>query len=257
MINFFHSLSNEAIGLSIMFFGLLFSTAIPLFIRWKFDLNPNEHLAKGAEEGFKLFTSITLLLIAFSLVRVQGDHRNVEDLVSREAALMFKLNRSLAAFGGAHAIELQGDLKGYANAVVEDEWPLMAKNQRSEDASNVLTDLTQGIRLLDPKNPVQQMARAEIVTTLNQLSDVREARLSAARLTLPSYLWEALTVSVTLLIIFGWLQNPLPKMVAYVGGVTIGVALLLTLLIALEGLFVGESQVQPEAIIHILPSLGG
>jgi hypothetical protein len=132
----------------------------------------------------------------------------------------------------------------------------MAKNERSEQASNDLTDLTQGIRLLDPRNPVQQMARAEIVTTLNQLSDVREARLSASRLQLPSYLWQALSVSVILLIIFGWLQNPLPKMVAYVGGVTIGVSVLFTLVIALEGLFVGESRVTPEAIVHILPSLG-
>jgi hypothetical protein len=236
--------------------GLILSTGIPFYIRWKYDLNPDEHLAKGAEEGFKLFTSITLLLIAFSLVRVQGDHRNVEDLVSREAALMFKLNRSLAAFGGPQAQELQGDLKDYATAIVDDEWPLMAKGKRSEEASNTLIDLTQGIRLLDPRNPVQQMARAEIVTTLNQLSDVREARLSAVKLKLPSYLWQALTVSVLLLIVFGWLQNPLPKMVAYVGGVTIGVALLLTLVIALEGLFVGESQVNPEAIVSILPSLG-
>ncbi|QWE07932.1 DUF4239 domain-containing protein [Polynucleobacter ibericus] len=256
MIDYLHTLPNIAIGLSIMCVGLLLSTAIPCYIRWKYKLNPDEHLAKGAEEGFKLFTSITLLLIAFSLVRVQGDHRNVEDLVSREAALMFKLNRSLAAFGGANAAELQGDLKNYASAVVDDEWPLMAKNQRSEEASNLLTDLTQGIRLLDPKNSVQQMARAEIVTTLNQLSDVREARLSASRLQLPSYLWDALAVSVILLIIFGWLQNPLPKMVAYVGGVTIGVSVLFTLVIALEGLFVGESQVTPAAIIHVLPSLG-
>jgi hypothetical protein len=256
MINYLHALPNIVIGLGIMFTGLLLSTAIPCYIRWKYDLNPSEHLAKGAEEGFKLFTSITLLLIAFSLVRVQGDHRNVEDLVSREAALMFKLNRSLAAFGGLNATELQGDLTNYANAIVDDEWPLMAKNERSEQASNDLTDLTQGIRLLDPRNPVQQMARAEIVTTLNQLSDVREARLSASRLQLPSYLWQALSVSVILLIIFGWLQNPLPKMVAYVGGVTIGVSVLFTLVIALEGLFVGESRVTPEAIVHILPSLG-
>jgi hypothetical protein len=256
MIEYLHTLPNIVIGLIIMSVGLLFSTAIPFYVRWKYKLNPDEHLAKGAEEGFKLFTSITLLLIAFSLVRVQGDHRNVEDLVSREAALMFKLNRSLAAFGGPNAIELQGDLKNYADAVVEDEWPLMAKNARSDEASNVLTDLTQGIRLLDPKNPVQQMARAEIVTTLNQLSDVREARISAARLKLPHYLWDALAIAVTLLIVFGWLQNPLPKMAAYVGGVTIGVSVLFTLVFALEGLYVGESKVTPGAIIHILPSLG-
>lgn len=256
MINYLHTLPNIVIGVFITCMGLLISTALPLFIRWKYKLNPDEHLAKGAEEGFKLFTSITLLLIAFALVRVQGDHRNVEDLVSREAALMFKLNRSLAAFGGSHAVELQGDLKNYADAVVDDEWPLMAKNERSEQTSNVLTDLTQGIRLLDPKNPVQQMARAEIVTTLNQLSDVREARLSAARLQLPSYLSDALAISIALLVIFGWLQNPLPKMVAYVGGVTIGISVLFTLVIALESLFVGESRVTPDAIVHVLPSLG-
>ena len=256
MIDFLHTLPNVVIGLLLMTLGLTLSTAIPFYIRWKYNLNPNEHLAKGAEEGFKLFTSITLLLIAFSLVRVQGDHRNVEDLVSRESALIFKLNRSLAAFNGGHSAELQGDLKDYASSIVSDEWPLMSKGGRSEETSNLLIDLTQGVRLLDPKTPVQQMARAEIVTTLNQLSDVREARLSASRLHLPSYLWEALSVAIILLIGFGWLQNPLPKMVAYVGGVTIGVSVLLTLVISLEGLFVGESQVKPDAIVFVLPSLG-
>ena len=59
-----------------------------------------------------------------------------------------------------------------------------------------------------------------------------------------------------MLIGFGWLQNPLPKMAAYVGGVTTGLCVLLTLVIALEGLFVGESQVKPDAIMFILPSLG-
>ena len=87
MISYLHTLPNIVICLSMMCTGLLLSTIIPFYIRYKYKLNPEEHLAKGAEEGFKLFTSITLLLIAFSLVRVQGDHRNVEDLVSREAAL--------------------------------------------------------------------------------------------------------------------------------------------------------------------------
>jgi hypothetical protein len=256
MIDLLHSLPNSAIGILLIILGLAFSTAIPFYIRWKYKLDPDEHLAKGAEEGFKLFTSITLLLIAFSLVRVQGDHRNVEDLVSREAALIFKLNRSLASFNGGYSAELQSDLKDYANAIVDDEWPLMTKGERSEKVSNTLVDLTQGIRLLDPKNQSQQMARAEIVTTLNQLSDVREARLSASRLKLPIYLWQALAVATFFLLIFGWLQNPLPKMVAYVGGVTVGVAVLFTLIIALEGLFVGESQVKPDAIVFILPSLG-
>jgi hypothetical protein len=256
MIQFLHSASNIVDGLLLILVGLLFSTGIPWYIRWKYQLNPSEHFAKGAEEGFKLFTSITLLLIAFSLVRVQGDHRNVEDLVSRESAVIVKLNRALVSYGGRDAAELRNDLKDYANSLVVDEWPKMSQRERSEDSSNKLIDLTQGIRLLDPKTSVQQLARSEILNSLTQLSDVREARLSASHLELPHYLSQALIVSITMLIVFGWFQNPLQKMVAYVAGVSIGVSLLLTLLIALEGIFLGESQVTSEPIARILPLLG-
>jgi len=140
--------------------------------------------------------------------------------------------------------------------LVVDEWPKMSQRERSEDSSNKLIDLTQGIRLLDPKTSVQQLARSEILSSLTQLSDVREARLSASHLELPHYLSQALIVSITMLIVFGWFQNPLQKMVAHVAGVSIGVSLLLTLLIALEGIFLGESQVTSEPIARILPLLG-
>lgn len=104
--------------------------------------------------------------------------------------------------------------------------------------------------------PLQQLVRAEVPGTLTQMSDVREARLPASRLFLPTYLWQALLRASALLVVFGWLHSPLPKMVAYVGGVTLGVSLLLTVLITTEGIFVGESRVTAQAIARIVPSLG-
>jgi hypothetical protein len=255
MLNWLHTLSNFHIGILIVSLGLAVSTVVPFLIRWKFALAPGEHLAKGAEESFKLFTSVTMLLLAFCLVRVQGDHRSVEDLVAREATIIFKLNRALAGFGGDDALGLRENLKLYAVSTVNDEWPLLARGQRSEATSDLLTILVQGCRQLDPKTPLQQLARAEVLGTLTQMSDVREARLSASRLFLPLYFWQALLSAITLLTVFGWLQSPLPKMFAYVGGVTLGVSLLLTVLITTEGIFVGESRVTAEAIARIVPSL--
>ena len=139
--------------------GLLVTAVIPALIRWKFKLEPSEAFGKGADDAFKLIISITLLLTAFSLVRVQGDHRNAEDLVAREAALVFKLNRALHGYGGQEAAELRVDLLAYAKAIVDDEWPLLETQQRSEVASILLADMTKGIRMLDPKNMVQQIAR--------------------------------------------------------------------------------------------------
>jgi hypothetical protein len=61
---------------------------------------------------------------------------------------------------------------------------------------------------------------------------------------------------LTFLTIFGWLQNPLSKMVAWVGGVTCGVSLMLTVLISTSGIFAGQHSVSAEPIRNALAQLG-
>jgi hypothetical protein len=119
----------------------------------------------------------------------------------------------------------------------------MEKRQGSEDTANLLIELTQGIRLLTPENAAQQMSRVEINVTLNQLTDVRQARLSATKVKFPAYLSQALAASMIMIIILGWFQTTLPRMIIYVGGVTVGFSLLFVLLVQSSGIFVGENRV--------------
>jgi Protein of unknown function (DUF4239) len=256
MINWLHTLPNAMVALIVISCALSCTTVIPYLLRRRTGWEPAEPLAKGAEEAFKLFTSLTMLLLAFCLVRVQGDHRNVEDLVSREAAVIIKMNRSLIAYGADEAEVLRISLKDYLKSAVEVEWPLLAKAQRSEETAAMMLGLIQDARTLEPVNAPQQLARAEILGTLTQLADLREARLSASRLALPDYYWQAIGMAFCLLTFFGVLQSPLPKMLAYVGGVTLGVSLMMTMLIATEGVFVGESRVTPEPIVNVMSMLG-
>jgi Protein of unknown function (DUF4239) len=163
---------------------------------------------------------------------------------------VYKLSRALSAFSSEEANFLQVKVRDYAKSVVVDEWPKLERGERSELASRKLAELIQTGRSLEVTTPVQQAARIEILTALTQVADIRDARLAAARLGLPSYYWQALCCSITLLLFFGWFQNPLPKLLAY-GGVTFGVSLLLTMLVVTEGLFVGESRVTPDALIAL------
>jgi len=257
MIEWLLTFPNAGIGALVLGVALSVTTIIPTVVRFKFNLNPSEPVSKGAEESFKLFVSLTLLLLAFCLVRVQGDHRSVEDLVAREATTIYKLNRAIGGFGAEEAKALRNGLKQYVVSTVEVEWPLLAKGQRSDVTSALLAALTEGCRELEPKTATQQIARAEILGTLTQMSDLREARLAASHLGLPSYYWQAIGLSMVLLTLFGWLQWPLPKMVVWVGGVTLGVSLLFTILIATSSAFLGEGRVTPEAIVRIIPALGG
>ena len=248
MLDWFHSHSNLQVGAMILVVGLVLTTIAPYLIRRQYKLDPGEHTAKGAEESFKLFISLTLLLLAFCLVRMQGDHRGTEDLVAREGTVMLKLHRSYEAFGGENSGKLQAGLIKYTKLVVNDEWPLLSDGKRNDKVSEALAFLALESKRLEPQTPAQQVARSEIIQSFNQLSDLREARVSASRLKLPIYYWYAIICSIFFFTIFAWLQSPLPKLLTYVGGVTCGLCLLMTVLIATAGIFSGESAVTPEPI---------
>lgn len=256
MLDWFHSYSNLQIGAIILAIGLIMTTLAPYTVRRYLRLDPGEHLAKGAEESFKLFISLTLLLLAFCLVRMQGDHRGTEDLVAREGAVLIKLDRSYDAFGGEAAPKLQASLMQYAKLVVNEEWRLLEQGGRNDKVSESLAFLARESKQLDPRTPAQQVARSEIIQSFNQLADLREARISASRLKLPVYYWYAIFCSIFFFTIFAWFQSPLPKLLTYVGGVTCGLCLLLTVLIATAGIFAGESAVTPEPIQMAITQMG-
>lgn len=255
MLAWFHTLSNTLTGIIILTVGLLLTTLTPFLIRQRFKLDLSEPVAKGAEESFKLFTSLTLLLLAFCLVRMQGDHRGTEDIVSREGTVIIKLDRAYGSFGGEGGDQLRAGLARYTLLVIKEEWPLLSKGERGVKTGAAMVALSQESRQLEPKTPSQQVARSEILATFTQLSDLREARLSASRLALPDYYWYAITCSMALFTIFAWFQSPLPKLLTYVGGVTSGIALLLTLLISTAGIFVGDSAVTPQPLERALTEI--
>ncbi len=248
MLEWFHAHSNLQTGAIVLFVGLLVTTVVPYMVRRRFGLHPSEHFARGAEESFKLFSSLTLLLLAFCLVRMQGDHRSAEDFVEREGAVMVKLDRGYEAFGGDIGQKLRAGLKQYAQLVVSDEWPVLDGGGRSDKADLELTRLAAQSKDLSPETPAELVVRTEIIQSFNQMSDLREARIGAARLHLPDYYWYAIATALFFFTLFAWVLNPLPRMVAYVGGATCGLGLLLTLLITTSGIFVGESAVTPEPI---------
>jgi hypothetical protein len=256
MLAWFHTFSNLQIGAMLLVCGVTLTTLAPLLVRHRYHIVLDEHFAKGAEEAFKLFISLSLLLLAFCMVRTQGDYRGAEDIVSREGTVMLKLDRAYQAFGGEDTQMLRGALRTYADRLVGDEWPLLAQAERSPKATETLRALATVSKQLEPETPEQQVARSEIIQSVNQLVDLREARIAASSLSLPRFYWLAICTSLTFLAVFGWLQSPLSKLVTYVGGVTCGVALMLTIVITTSGIFSGESAVSSEPIRKALEQMG-
>jgi hypothetical protein len=256
MLAWLYTFSNLQIGGMLLFTGLSVTTVIPTLVRRRFKINIDENLSRGAEESFKLFISLSLLLLAFCMVRAQGDYRGAEDIVSREATVMLKMDRAYESFATEDTDAMRLVLRTYAEHLVKDEWPMLAQGERASTASEDLHLISTISKQLEPQTPEQQVARSEIIQSVNQLNDLREARISASLVKLPMFYWYAIFTALFFLTLFGWLQNPLSKMVTWVGGVTCGVSLMLTVLISTSGIFAGQHSVSPEPIRNALIQMG-
>ena len=256
MLAWFHTFSNLQIGAMLILTGLSVTTVIPLLVRHRLKINIDDNLSRGAEESFKLFISLSLLLLAFCLVRAQGDYRGAEDIVSREATVMLKMDRAYESFATDDTDAMRLVLRTYAEHLVNDEWPVLAQGERASTASEDLRVISTISKQLEPQTAEQQVARSEIIQSVNQLNDLREARISASVVKVPTFYWYAIFTALFFLMFFGWLQNPLSKMVTWVGGVTCGVSLMLTVLISTSGIFAGQHAVSADPIRNALIQMG-
>jgi hypothetical protein len=253
MANWLHTLSNYQIGFLFIFSFLSVSMIIPALIRYKFKLDPRDSIGAGADESYKMFITLVLVMIGFSLVQLQGDHKNVEDLVSREATLNLKISSLLTRFESDDAIQAKTSLAKYVQSIVDDEWPELQNDRGSDSTAAKLKELTKAISKLNPQSNEQDTIKSDIDATLTQVVDIRDARIATTRLYLQTYLWGSLSCFLAVMIFFGWFINPLSRMVFFVGGVTLGISMLISLIFILEDLYRGESALLPTPYLEIIP----
>src|SRR5262245_60338896 len=67
--------------------------------------------------------SFIAVILAFSLVQVQGNLRKVEELVAKEAGQLDLMDRQLLRDGDRKVADLRTLLWDYTNAILQDEWP--------------------------------------------------------------------------------------------------------------------------------------
>jgi Protein of unknown function (DUF4239) len=253
MSNWLHTLSNYQIGFLFIVSFLSVSMIIPALIRYKFNLDPRESIGNGADESYKMFITLVLVMIGFSLVQLQGDHKNVEDLVSREATLNLKIGSLLNRYASEDATQAKGALVKYVQSIIDDEWPELQNDKGSDITAGKLKDLTNVLSNLNPQSNEQDTVKSDIDATLTQVVDIRDARIATTRLYLQTYLWGSLSCFLVVMIFFGWFINPLSRMIFFVGGVTLGISMLISLIFILEDLYRGESALLPKPFSEIIP----
>lgn len=200
-MNWLYSLPDTAIlALSIVTASLAV-IFLPFFVRRLPNFKITPQTSEFALRTLAPLFGMTGLLLAFTLVQAQTNFRIADNLVAAEASQITRLDGLLTEYGDKNAAKLQVDLRTYASAIVDDEWPRMLRDERSEKADRALRVLSAGIFSLEPLPGRQSTVHVSIVRAFEGLQISHDARLNTATLALPSTYWYVLLLSVLALLL--------------------------------------------------------
>ena len=239
-------------------FLLLFAMLVPAvalapFVTHRlFRLPVNEKRSQGAAAAYTTAIFLIGLVVSFSLLQAQTNLRTIEDMVSREAAVITAMDRVLLAYDTPDTLALRSDLLSYGRSMAEVEWPLLAGRGSSPDTDAKSHTLTQRIDALEPVARGQASLFVEFMKARSELSDLRANRLAMAGMGLSAVVWVALTLLCCLLIVLSGLMTPEADRLVHVVGLMTAVSVLISLILIVDGPFSGEFAVSPEPILRAL-----
>jgi hypothetical protein len=189
--------------------------------------------------------SFTALILAFSLVQVQGNLRQTQELVDKEAGYLNMLDRQLVRFGTQAAAALRPLLWDYAASVIRDEWPSLRGEQLSDRTSQLLRPLSKGVFALEPGPGRQQTIYADMLQSLDAMADAREQRLSASSLRLTPAFWYLAFALIVVMVGLSALIEPVGFHMVSVAVQGLAIALLASLVFISDRPFKGDTSVPP------------
>jgi hypothetical protein len=190
------------------------------------------------------------VLLAFMVVSVWESFEDAERIARREADLLVSLYRDAEAFPDDR-IDLRTTIRGYAESVVDDEWPAMAEDQREAPETDVaLHRVFNAYRAVEPGGAAEDVFLRNALDRLDDVTESRRERVAAAGTQLPRPLWYVLLAGCVITVGFT-LFFPVKAVrvqAVMVGALAAMTALMLFLVLSLDLPFTGDLAVEPTAM---------
>jgi len=255
MLHWVHQFSDLTILFGFLIVMLsTFSTA-PLLISRVFRLKPNEPREKAALEGFRAICGMIGIVLGFSLVQANGNLASGEAHVVKTASLIQAIDRNLLRSGNSELVALRPALAAYGRSLIDDEWPKLAKGERSAKTTEAYTVLSKSIRSVDVNGDRAKSIFEELMRQLDDLADIRETIIATAEPStagLPSFFWITILSMLSISLLLAGFCAPNISGIVSIGATASAMSLLLSFLIIADLPFEGQTSVSPTAIKNAL-----
>jgi hypothetical protein len=218
------------------------------------------HLSEGEHNdvaGFVIAVVgvIYAVLLAFVVIVSWENFSAAERVVGQEASALRSIYRESSAFPPEVREQIHSDVRNYADAAVEREWPAMADGQAGDPAVvQALDQMSRDLTALPATTPTQQEYVGAEATRFNDLVTARSNRLDYVEQGVPAVLWIALIVGAIVTIgfatIFGLRSATLHIVITASLAAVIGV--LLFVAVAIDHPFAGDVAVEPYPLERVL-----
>jgi hypothetical protein len=142
----------------------------------------------------------------------------------------------------------------YAKSVTNDEWKMMAKGESSPRTHEIVKKIEALYDGYSPKTETERIFFAESVRKLNELCELRRARIIDAKTGIHSVLWLVLIFGSVSTIIFTYFfgAENLKAHIMMTSIISILLALILFTILVFDFPFTGDVSVSPQAFKEML-----
>jgi ABC-type multidrug transport system fused ATPase/permease subunit len=192
------------------------------------------------------------LMISLVFADVVGELKAIENAIEREAAAISDTFNDLQRFDIDSTREIRTNLIEYTQAVIDDDWPALAKDKLGERALTLKMQFEESVWNMKPATPLQEKLWSQILTDIDAMSDYRLSRLNNALAKPPAYINVIIFGFLVTMAFFGAYRPQVP-LVALVSLYTVFVGLVLYLTLALSDPF--QSGFDPTTFEQLIEKL--
>lgn len=238
----------------ILVVSTMLSMAGLLIVRWYV---PHHRMKLHNDIAGPMFATLGVVyavLLTFVVVITWQNFDKSAFNVEMEANYLTDLVRDAGALSQPFRDEVHSLTDEYAKSVINDEWKSMAKGESSPRTHEVVKRLEALYDGYSPKTETERIFFAESVRKLNELCELRRARLIDAKTGVHPILWFVLitgSVSTVVFTYFFGAEN-LKAHVMMTSLLSILLALILFTILAFDFPFTGDVSISPQAFSDML-----
>ncbi|MCP5532833.1 MAG: DUF4239 domain-containing protein [Akkermansiaceae bacterium] len=207
-------------------------------------------------QAIMVFYGLAMALVAVS---VWETHSGVSDTVSQEASRLAGLYRDVSSYPEPLRTELQKELLGYTNYLIDEAWPQQRDGTHPRRGIEWMNRFQTSLCAFEPDTEGAKILHAEAMRAYNHMLEARRLRMDAMLVKLPNTLWFVILFGAAVSLASTFFFKVRDARLHFIQCILLSVfvGLIIMLIVAFDRPFHGELGIDPEPYLFIRDQLMG